>query len=176
MTDRRSPAKTWIDERVEVRPSPIGGMGTFARAPIAAGEVVFRWGGVLFTPEEIRAGKAKPGTVAAIDEGVYLAAPADDEGDASDFTNHSCDPNLWMTDAVTLVARRDVPADEELTGDYAMWEVDEEYVAAWACRCGSPLCRGRLTGRAWRLPELQERYRGHFSPFINRRIDALSTP
>jgi hypothetical protein len=174
MTDDRYPNRSWIDDRVEVRPSPIGGQGTFARAPIAAGELVFRWGRTLFTAAEIRAGKARPGSVAAVDEGLYLAAASDAEADPSDFTNHSCDPNLWLADAVSLVARRDIAAGEELTGDYAMWEADEDYVAAWACRCGSPFCRGRLTGRDWRLPELRARYAGHFSPFLNRRIAALA--
>jgi hypothetical protein len=40
--------------------------------------------------------------------------------------------------------------------------------ALW--RCGSPLCRRLITGADWRLPTLQERYCGHFSPFINRRL------
>jgi hypothetical protein len=146
MTTGGYPARSWVDDRVAVGPSPLGGLGTFARGPIAAGEVVFRWGGVVFTPEEIRAGKAKPGTVAAVAEGVSLASPGDGERDPSDVTNHSCDPNLWLADAVTLVARRAIAAGEEITGDYAMWEVDEGYVAGWACRCGSPLCRGACRG------------------------------
>ena len=174
MTTGGYPDRSWVDDRVAVGPSPLGGLGTFARAPIAAGEVVFRWGGVVFTPEEIRAGKTKPGTAAAVAEGVYLASPGDGESDPSDFTNHSSDPNLWLADAVTLVARRAIAAGEELTGGYAMREVDEGYVAGRACQCRSPLCRGRLTGRDWRLPELHARYRGHFSPFLNRRIAALA--
>ena len=78
-----APARSWSDPRVEVRPSPLGGHGTIARAPIAAGEPVFRWGGALFTPAEIRAGTARPGTVAPIDEGLYLASPADADADPS---------------------------------------------------------------------------------------------
>jgi len=38
------------------------------------------------------------------------------------------------------------------------------------CRCGSPLCRGVITGDDWRRTDLQARYRGHFSPFIDARI------
>jgi hypothetical protein len=78
-----------------------------------------------------------------------------------------------MTDEVTLVARRDIAQDEELTADYAMWEADENHVMRWACVCGSPRCRGRVTGQDWRLPELPQRYRGHFSPLINQRIARL---
>lgn len=166
-------ADSWADARIEVRPSPIGGPGTFARAAIAAGEVVMVWGGSLFTAEEIKTGKAKPGTIAAVEEGIYLATHPDEDGHPVDFTNHSCDPNLRLIDAVTLATRRPVAAGEELTGDYAMWEADETYVAAWPCHCGSLHCRGRLTGHDWRRPELQARYRGHFSPFLERRIAAL---
>ena len=83
--------------------------------------------------------------------------------------NHSCDPNIWMSDAFTLSARRRIEPGEELTADYALWLYDVDWVLD-PCRCGSPLCRGRVTGRDWQLPELQVRYAGHFTPFINRLI------
>jgi hypothetical protein len=88
------------------------------------------------------------------------------EGPGGD--NHSCDPNLWFADELTLVARRDIAAGEELTIDYALGTVDP----AWRliCHCGSPLCRKLITGDDWKLPELQKKYAGHFSPFINERI------
>ena len=41
------------------------------------------------------------------------------------------------------------------------------------CRCGSPLCRGRVTDSDWRIPELQERYDGWFSWYLQRRIVRL---
>jgi hypothetical protein len=91
----------------------------------------------------------------------------------TDFINHSCNPNVWMKDEVTLVARRGIVVGEELTIDYAMIEGTEEWVGPWECRCGSELCRGRYTGNDWRQKELQERYRNHFSPFICERIRRL---
>ena len=42
-----------------------------------------------------------------------------------------------------------------------------------ACRCGSPRCRGTVTGKDWMKPELQEKYRGWFCWFLQRKIDAL---
>ena len=163
----------WIDPRVEIKESPIQGRGMFACERIRAGERVIVWGGTQFTCDEIRAGLARPHSIAAIDEDLYLADPAD-AGDSPDyFLNHSCDPNLWMSDAVTLVARRDIEPGEELTADYALWEDDENWTMPGACRCGSPGCRRVITGRDWRLPEL-ERYKGHFSPFLNRRIEKLN--
>jgi len=161
---------SWIDPRVEVQLSPIQGKGMFAVAPIRQGEVVVVWGGTLMTEEDIRAGKAKPGSIAAIGEGLYLAGLADEEEDPADFMNHSCDPNVWMQDEVTLVARRDIAVGEELTVDYAMFEGDEGWAMPWTCRCGSDLCRKAITGKDWRRKDLQARYRDHFSPFINERV------
>ncbi|MCL5006979.1 MAG: SET domain-containing protein-lysine N-methyltransferase [Patescibacteria group bacterium] len=87
------------------------------------------------------------------------------------FINHSCDSNTWMADAFTLIARRDIKRGEEITADYALWE-NENYSSDWQCVCGSPFCRGHITGDDWRLPEVQKRYRGHFSPLINKKIEA----
>lgn len=41
------------------------------------------------------------------------------------------------------------------------------------CRCGSPRCRVTITGSYWRKPEIQRKYAGYFSWFIERRIDAM---
>jgi hypothetical protein len=174
MAPRTYRADSWIDPRVGVRASSLHGRGVFATEGIGAGEAVVIWGGTVFTEEEVRAGRVRRGSVSAIDEGLYLAGRVDDEPDVDDFTNHSCDPNVWMLDEVTLVARREIEPGEELTADYALWEAEEGWVCRWECRCGSSRCRGRVTGQDWRSRELQERYRGHFSPFIERRIDRLS--
>jgi uncharacterized protein len=75
-----------------------------------------------------------------------------------------------MVDEVTLVTRRAIEAGEELTADYALWEMDESWVSGWKCNCGSIHCRGTITGDDWRLRELQARYKGHFLPVITERI------
>lgn len=63
--------------------------------------------------------------------------------------------------------------DEEIRGDYAIWECEKEY-SLEPCSCGSQACRGKVTGNDWMIPELQERYKGHFLPFIFRRIAQLN--
>lgn len=172
LADNAYRRSSWIDSRLEIKPSPIHGKGLFATSPITRGEVVVIWGGILMSEEEVRASKARPGSVAAIGEGLYLTG-LEDEEDPADFMNHSCDPNVWLNDEVALVARRDLAAGEELTIDYALFESDEDWVGRWECRCGTELCRGAYTGRDWRRQDLQERYRAHFSPFINERIKNL---
>ena len=42
--------------------------------------------------------------------------------DTGYFVNHSCDANGWMQDAFTLVSKRDINKDEEITADYVIWE------------------------------------------------------
>jgi hypothetical protein len=171
------PEHEWIDQRIEIRESAIAGRGMFALAPIAAGETVIVWGGWECTSEDVAAGRVAPRSTVYIGEDWFLGAHVGEydreQTDRGDFINHACDPNVWLADENTLVARRDIAAGEELTMDYALFEGDEDDVKPWECRCGSPLCRHQVTGRDWRLPELQERYRGHFSPFINRRVRSL---
>ena len=47
---------------------------------------------------------------------------------------------------------------------------DSDYVMT--CHCGSPRCRGTLSGKDWRRTDLQEKYRGWFCWFLQRKIDA----
>ncbi len=163
------PPTSWLTPKLDVRRSPIEGLGLFAREPIDAGEPVAVMGGETMTDEQFArflAG-AERWSAAAIDEDLNLVQDLDDPLARG---NHSCDPNLWMADELTLVARRDVGADQEATIDYALMTVDDAW--SMACRCGSAECRGVVTGRDWRRADLQARYRGHFSPFIGRRIAA----
>ena len=174
--NRKYRSASWVDPRIEIRESPGKDNGSFALAPIGAGEIVTVWGGQVFTLAQIQAGKARKKSLVALGEGLYLGEEMGDEPyrpGPDYYLNHSCDPNVWMVDEVTLAARRDIAKDEELTADYALWEEDENYIMRWTCSCGSPLCRGRVTGRDWRLPDLRQRYRAHFSPFINARVARL---
>jgi uncharacterized protein len=176
LTLQEIPPLSWIDPRIEVRSSPIHGKGIFATAPIQQGEVVIVWGGTLFTPEDIQAGKAAEHSYAAIRDGIFLGHPSEQGNSAEDFMNHSCDPNIWMTNEITWVARRDISTGDELTADLAMyWEPDEEEWKPWECHCGSALCRKVFTSRDWRRVELHERYGNHFSPYIFDRIVHLSS-
>ena len=131
------------------------------------------WGGTLFTKADIEVGKANERTLAQIGEDLWMGSPADRlETEEKDwFINHSCDPNLWMQDEVTLAARRDITAGEEVTMDYAMHFADPNWKMKNLCECSSPLCRKSITGKDWKLKELQDRYGSHFSPLINRLIE-----
>jgi uncharacterized protein len=158
--------ETWYDPRLTLGPSPTHGTGMFATADFAEGEVIMIWGGQLYTRAQLEAGQVPDCSYSFIDEDILMAAPQ--EG-MDYFVNHSCDPNVWMVEPVTVVARRPIAAGEEIVGDYAVWEGSADYVLT-PCTCGSPLCRGTVTGNDWQRPELQVRYAGHFLPYLNRRI------
>jgi hypothetical protein len=67
------------------------------------------------------------------------------------------------------VAMRDIAVDEEICFDYAM--SDSSDYDEFECGCGSPNCRKRISGSDWKKPELQKRYKGYFSPYLQQRID-----
>lgn len=166
----RAPERCWLDPRIVVRPSRIEGLGLFATSPIAKGDTVGILGGRVIDDLELRRiakVRAKYNS-AAIADGVNLLLE-DDEVIARG--NHSCESNLWMRDEFTLEARTDIAAEEEVTIDYAL----QTSLAEWemACTCDSPHCRKVVRGDDWTRAELQARYRGHFSPFLNRRIEAM---
>jgi hypothetical protein len=148
-------------------PSTIEGTGLFAGRALADGETVLVLGGTLVDDAELA--RLPRHSSLAVGEGINLLQ---DDDDPARYGNHSCDPNLWLADEVTLVARRRIDAGEELTVDYATMTV-----VAWEmeCRCGAAVCRGVVTGEDWRRPELQERYAARFAPFINARIARPAT-
>ena len=165
------PRRSWVTSRLVVRPSPIAGMGLFAVEDIKAGGLCLLLGGQLLDDAELdQVRRTVPNWSAlALGEGRQLLQ-ADD--DPARFVNHSCDPSLWLTSATTVVARRRLRPGDESTLDYALATVDDDW--SMACHCGTVLCRGVVTGADWHLPALQARYAGHFSPFIQRRIAAVS--
>ena len=159
---------SWVDPRIFVGSSAIQGRGLFVSEQIEVGEVVVIWGGVLMTREDIWSGRAKEHSIAEVDEGLVLASERSDPESPADLMNHSCDPNVWMDDEVTLIARRTLHPGDEAAIDYALWGGQPPWSP---CRCGSALCRSLVTADDWRRSELQERYGTHWSPYILRRIE-----
>jgi len=145
-----------------------GGRGLFARERVRAGELLVVWGGEVVDGETLRSMSVDRYRLALqVEQDLYLLTT--NEG-VADWVNHSCDPNSGLQGQVVLVALRDIRPGEEITFDYAM--SDGSSYDEFECDCGARTCRGHVTGADWRLPELQERYVGHFSPYLQRRIDA----
>ena len=167
--------QTWIDPRIEFRTSRISGNGMFAREPIRKGETVCIVGGIVMTDEKFAAFQSVHRNYNAIqiDDHLHLVEDPEVTRTLEGSMNHSCDSSSWMDDDATLVARRDIEAGEEVTVDYALFTTQSNWMLDSRCHCGSPDCRRIITGDDWRRNDVQERYRNHFSPFINRRIEKL---
>jgi uncharacterized protein len=163
------PDLTYFSPKVEKRSSPIHGRGVFAKAMIARDEVVVVKGGYVLNREQRdRIGEELGPSETQITENLFIGptTPAERERGMMHL-NHSCEPNLGLQGQIVFVALRDIAAGEELTFDYAMTD-DEPY--EMECRCGSETCRKLITGTDWRNPELQKKYDGYFSWFIQRRL------
>lgn len=163
------PKEDFVTPKAEIRETKNKGKGLFAKEKINKGEVVIVWGGNYVTKDEAEVAKQQGKLVMQFDDNLFSV---EDRGESSAyFVNHSCNPNLWMKDSFTLEALKDININEELTADYVMWETREDYVSKWVCFCGSINCRGRITGKDYLLLDLQQRYKNHFLPFINKKIN-----
>jgi hypothetical protein len=161
----------YLTDKCEVRNRDVaGGYAVFARSVIEPGELVGVWSGRIIgrdalddLPEELRHHTVQ------VEEDLFLASLSPDE--PPDFINHSCEPNAGLDGQITIVALRRILPREEVTIDYAM--CDGSPYDEFDCACGLKTCRGKVTGDDWRDPVLWKRYAGHFSPYLQRRIDAL---
>jgi hypothetical protein len=145
-----------------------GGRGVFAREKVRAKEVLVVWGGEIVTGDMLNdMSDDKRRLSIQVEEDLYLVTG--NEGPA-DWVNHSCSPNAGLVGQVVLVALRDIRVGEEISFDYAT--SDGSPYDEFECGCGAKTCRHHVTADDWKLPELQARYAHHFSPYIQRRIDA----
>jgi hypothetical protein len=162
---------SYCTPKLELRPcAEKGGFGLFAVEPILAGELLAMWGGQVVTEEDLGLLPVERQTHGIqIQEQLYLIPVT--HGEPGDYFNHSCDPNCGLDSPISLVAMRDIATGEEACFDYAM--SDSSDYDEFDCHCGASNCRGVVTGRDWQRPELQKRYNGFFSPYLQRRIEKL---
>jgi len=162
---------SYISSKLETRNSLKNGHGAFAREPIAVAEVLIVFGGEVITEHQLRGLSAtqRHRLLLQVEEGLYLATSHEGPGD---WINHSCDPNAGLSGQIAVVALRPIAVNEEVCYDYAM--SDGSPYNDFLCECGSINCRRRLSGCDWKIPELQQRYAGFFSPYLQRRITALA--
>jgi SET domain-containing protein len=137
-----------------VRRSKIHGKGCFARKDIPKGTRIIEYTGERISNAE--ADKRYEDT--AIDDNHTFLFIADrrtvidgtKNGNAAKWINHNCDGNCEASvekSRVYIDACRNIEKGEELGYDYQIGRdrsdppnVDE----IWACRCGSPKCRGTM--------------------------------
>jgi SET domain-containing protein len=170
--------RSWVSPKLVPGESKIHGVGVIAAESIRAGEKLMVFGGEIISPADFETDVYRLRSIWQVGEGVYLALREDDPTPSLDENlNHSCDANSWLADEVTLVARRDIEAGEEITLDQGTWNFDEdEYV--WDqdhCSCGALGCRKILTQHDWKRRDVQERYKGHFHPCLRRMMEPAAS-
>jgi uncharacterized protein len=168
---------SWLDPRLKKQSSVTHGSGIFARGDIRKDERLAIFGGKIMLIDEMYQLPREMQRYTMQIEERFVLGPASDRAEDTDFFNHSCDPNCGFSGQVFLVAMRDIAAGEEITFDYAMTvseSVGSDMVFRMDCVCGSSRCRKTITEQDWQLPELQDRYRGYFSPYIQNKIGKLN--
>ena len=152
---------------VEVRRSPIEGLGLFAGRAFEVGERIRR---VNVVREITPAAPLREDLGERQDHCDYPDGRVVLLGSPDRHTNHSCDPSAWVLyegEGTWLVARRDLEPGDEITVDYSL---NVTGGSSWPCRCGAARCRGTVTGDFFDLPlEFQREYRPLLAWWFVRR-------
>ena len=163
------PSLSYISPKAAPGESTIHGTGLFAVEPIRKGEVVCVKGGYVFDRRRL---DSMPAWYRAAEiqvaEDLFIGPLGESERAGSMiFSNHSCEPNIGVRGQIVFVAMRDIEPGEELTHDWATTD-DDTYTLA--CNCGAAACRKTLTGKDWQRPDLQQKYRGYISSYLEEKI------
>ncbi len=126
-----------------VRSSSIHAAGCYTTAPVRKGERVAEYTGRRITKEEAdNLYQDYPVTyLFGLGDGTMVI----DGFCEAMFINHSCDGNAETSEddsgRVWITAIRDIPAGEEITYDYCLYEGGDD---PCTCYCGAPGCRGTM--------------------------------
>jgi SET domain-containing protein len=139
---------------IEVRASPLHGLGVFATQRIRRGTRIIEYVGERVSHAEAdRRYEDKDANDAhtflfIVDARTVIDAGVG--GNEARFVNHACEPNcesVIENRRVFIEAVRAIEPGEELTYDYQIQrEADDppDVDAVFACRCGSARCRGSM--------------------------------
>jgi len=139
-----------------VKDSPIHGRGVFARRHIPAGTRIIEYQGTRISDKEAdRRHPTNPDDpfhtfFFVLSSGKVI--DGDDQGNDARWINHACDPNCESEEGrggkrVYIKAKRDIARGDELNYDYGLvmdGKVTKQNQLEYACRCGSPKCRGTM--------------------------------
>ena len=167
-------SRTWINPKLKAEKSKIHGDGVFTNERILEGEKVMEFGGELISREKAFSGKYRSRSIWIVGTDRYLALPKNDTQESLDENlNHSCDANTWLIDEVTIVARRNIGAGEEITLDQGTWNFEDVAYTdnKEPCSCGAKDCRKILTESDYKILSVREKYKGHFHPVVQKIID-----
>lgn len=156
MPSMKEPAPARPRRRIQVRRSGVHGRGVFAEVAIAQGEIILEYAGeVIDWDEALRRHPRDPSDpnhtfYFHLEDGRVIDGGVG--GNSARWINHACEPNCESEEQagrIFIRALRDIAAGEELSFDYRL-VIDARHTPklkkAYACRCGSPKCRGTMLG------------------------------
>lgn len=165
---------SYISPKVKVGDKDKSGKGIFAIEKINKGEVVgdytYGFGKYINTVEADKFYKKGFGRMIQVDDDLFFTATSENEFEEADLFNHSCEPNCGIKDKLKIVAMRDIEPGEEVTIGYAMMEFSDY---SFNCNCGAQNCRKIVLGNNWKMPQLQQKYKGYFLDYLQNRINNL---
>ena len=144
-----------VNQWMELRRSPIHGLGAFARREIPKGTKIIEYVGEKISNAEADR-RYDDETMANHHTFLFIlnskqCIDAAFEGNESRFINHSCDPNCEAfipRGRIWIESIKDIPKGAELAYDYAFEDdkkyTREDYLDKYGCRCGSANCRGTI--------------------------------
>jgi SET domain-containing protein len=153
-----------VNEWMELRRSPIHGLGAFALQDIPKGTRIIEYVGEKISNAEADRryddeSMRKHHTFLFI-LNTRTCVDAAFDGNESRFINHSCDPNaeaVIEAGHIWIESIKRIPAGTEIVYDY-QFEDDPDYTVQdlrfYACACGSPKCRGTIVKTRKKLKKL----------------------
>lgn len=159
--------QSFLSKKAKLEDLSLRGKGVFATERIFKDELVAMWGGQIYSREQFNSlTEDFRNYILQIDTDLFIGPSNESSVDDAEFFNHSCDPNCGIRGQIALVAMRDIEPGEELTFDYSM---AEDYDQQFDCHCGATDCRRIIRGSDHMLPELQRKYQGYFSQWIEKK-------
>ncbi len=141
-----------------IRVSPTHGRGVFATRTIRKGSRIIEYRGARLSRKVADERPASDPTdsyhtmLFELSDGRVIDASL--RGNSARWINHGCDPNCEAMEyddgRVFIFAKRAIRAGEELRYDYRLeyeGRMTRGAIAAFACRCGAPRCRGTMLAR-----------------------------
>lgn len=161
----------YFSPKLQCKPLPgRDSWGVFANSMIQSDELLTVWGGrIVPWQQHIALNYRYHQLGIQVSDGLYLDPIGDLE--PADHFNHSCEPNAGLRGQLALVALRKVEPGEQICFDYAMSTANDYF--QYTCNCGAQNCRQMITGYDWNEPELWKKYKGHFSPYIQHKIERI---
>ncbi len=109
------------------------GLGIRCNRLFKKGEIVFTYKeGLLMDEQTQHSLQIRPG--------LFLEHPI------AGYVQHSCNPNCWVSEtALQFICKHEIKPGDMIQMDYE--QTEDVLFNSFDCSCGSPVCRGHISGK-----------------------------